>query len=120
MGTLTYSYLLKGELNAVLGIEGLKTYPKVHDDNWLSNPELKNTLLCSVFFKKISSTLGMGQVNFLVTLFNAQLSMTNHFPPSPFGTTIIGADQLDLLLWITFAVSNFSFLLLPIGSSSWK
>ena len=22
---------------------GLKTYPKEYDDNWLSNPELKNT-----------------------------------------------------------------------------
>ena len=34
--------------------------------------------------------------------------MTNIFPLSPFGTTIIGADQLDLLLQMTFAVSNFS------------
>ena len=34
--------------------------------------------------------------------------MTNYFPPSPLGTTIVGNDQLDLLLWMTFAVSNFS------------
>ena len=44
--------------------------------------------------------------------------MTNHFPPSPFGTTIMGADQLDLLLQMTFAVSSFSISSLPIGSSS--
>ena len=46
--------------------------------------------------------------------------MTNYFPPSPFGTTIIGADQLDLLLHMTLAVSNFSICLLPIGNSSWQ
>ena len=34
--------------------------------------------------------------------------MTDCFPPSPFGTTIMGADQLDLLLWMTFTVSSFS------------
>ena len=28
--------------------------------------------------------------------------MTRHFPPSPFGTTMMGADQLDCLLSITF------------------
>ena len=52
----------------------------------------------------------MGQVNILVTLFNALYSMTNHFPPSPFGTTIMGADHLDLLLQMTFAVNSFSTL----------
>ena len=51
-------------------------------------------------------TLGIGQVNFLVT-FKMQQSITNLLPPSPLGTTIIGADQLDLLLQMTFAVSSF-------------
>ena len=36
--------------------------------------------------------------------------MTNCLPPLPFGTTIIGADQLDLLLHITFAVRSYSIL----------
>ena len=35
--------------------------------------------------------------------------MANCFPP-PFGTTIIGTDQLDLLLHMTFAVRSFSIL----------
>ena len=34
--------------------------------------------------------------------------MTNHFPLSPFGTTIMGADQLGLLMQMTFTVSSFS------------
>ena len=50
----------------------LKTYPKVYDDSWLTNPELRNTLFHLILKKKISLTLGIGQVNFLVTLFNAQ------------------------------------------------
>ena len=50
----------------------------------------------------------MGHVNFLVTLLRALESITKCFPPSPFGTTMIGADQLDLLLQMTFAVSYFS------------
>ena len=41
--------------------------------------------------------------------------MNNHLPPSPFGITIMGADQLDLLLQMTYAVSNFSiFTLYPL------
>ena len=49
----------------------LKTYPKEYNNNWLANPELRNTLL-HLILKKISLTLGIGQVNLLVTLFNAQ------------------------------------------------
>ena len=49
----------------------LKTYLKVYDDNQVAGPELRNTLL-HLILKKISLTLGIGQVNFLVTLFNAQ------------------------------------------------
>ena len=30
----------------------------------------------------------------------------------------MGADQFNLLLWMTFAVSNFQSVPLPIGSSS--
>ena len=47
----------------------LKTYPKVYDDNQLTNPELRNSLL-HLILKNIFD-LGIGQVNFLVTLFNA-------------------------------------------------
>ena len=47
----------------------LKTYPKVYDDNQLATLELRNTLL-HLILKKISLTLGIGQVNFLVTLFS--------------------------------------------------
>ena len=48
--------------------------------------------------ENLSLTFGMGQVNFLVIFFRALLSITNHFPQSPLGTTMISADQLDLLL----------------------
>ena len=40
-GTLTYSYLPNGELNAVLGMED---YLEVYGGNQLINPRLKNTL----------------------------------------------------------------------------
>ena len=32
--------------------------------------------------------------------------MSRHFPPSPFGTTMMGADQLDQLPYITFPVRS--------------
>ena len=50
----------------------------------------------------------MGKINFLVTLLSVQLSITKHFPLFPFGTTMMGANQLDQLPHITFAVSSFS------------
>ena len=58
--------------------------------------------------EKMSSTFGMGHVNFLVTLLRALWSITKHFPPSPLGTTMMGAHQLEWLVQITFAASNFS------------
>ena len=48
--------------------------------------------------EKMSSTFGMGDVNFLVTLLRALESITKHFPPSPFGTTMMGANQLEQLV----------------------
>ena len=36
--------------------------------------------------------------------------MTRHFPPLPLGTTIMGADQLDWLPHITFAVMSLLIL----------
>ena len=50
----------------------LETYPEVCDDNQLIYPRLKNILLHLILKKKISPTLGIGQVNFLVTLFKVQ------------------------------------------------
>ena len=61
-------------------------------------------------WEKISSTFGMSQINFLVTLLSTWKSMTRHFPPSPYGTTMMGADQLDWLPCITFAIRS-SFIL---------
>ena len=47
-----------------------KIHPEVCDSSQLINATLKNTFLHSIW-KKISSTLGIGQVNFLVTLLSA-------------------------------------------------
>ena len=66
-GTLTYSYLPNGELNAVLGMEDLS-----RGIWWLPAHESKVEKYFAPYnLEKISSTLGMGQVNFLVTLLNA-------------------------------------------------
>ena len=46
--------------------------------------------------------------------------MTNHFPPSSLGAMIIGADQLDLLLWMTLAASNFSVSSFTTDNFSWQ
>ena len=60
---------------------------------------------------KMSSTFGIGQINFPADLVGCtDNSMTRHFPPSPFGTTIMGADQLDQLAHITFAVRSLLIL----------
>ena len=62
-----YSNLPKGELNAVFGIEGLSKgmwwYPA------LRSKVVKYVALFSL--EKMSSTCGMGHVNFLVTLLRA-------------------------------------------------
>ena len=101
---LTYSHLPNGELNANFGMEDL-----ANGIWWQAAHKSKVEKYFAPFnLEKISSTLGIGQVNFLVTLLSPWYSMTRHFPPSPFGTTIMGADQLDLLLRMTFAVSSFS------------
>ena len=62
-----YSNFPKGELNAVLGIEGLSKgmwwYPA------LSSKVVK--YVAPFNLEKMSSTFGMGHVNFLVTLLRA-------------------------------------------------
>ena len=67
-GTLIYLYFPNGEVNAVLGIEdssrGIWWYPAHR-----SNVEKFTVPFNS---KKNSSTLGMGQTNFLVTLLSEQ------------------------------------------------
>ena len=63
-GTLIYLYFPNGEVNAVLGIEdlskGTRWYPACR-----SNVE---KYFVPFNLEKISSTLGIGQMNFLVTL----------------------------------------------------
>ena len=80
-GTLIYSYFQNGEVNTVLEIEdlskGIWWYP-----GHRSNVEKYFT---PFNWGKISSNLGMGQINFLVTLLSAWYSVTKCFPPSPFG-----------------------------------
>ena len=62
--TLIYLYFPNGEVNAVLGIEasfkGIWWYP-AHRSN-------AEKYLAPFKWEKISSTLGMGQMNFLVIL----------------------------------------------------
>ena len=90
-GTLMYSYFPKGEVNAVLGIgdssKGIWYYP-AHSSSIEKYFALFN-------WEKISSTFGMGQIYFHVTLLSAQLLMTMHFPSSPLRTAMMGADQCD-------------------------
>ena len=62
-----YSNLLKSELNAVFGMDGLSK------GMWWY-PALRSKVVKYVApfnLEKISSTLGMGHVNFLVTLLRA-------------------------------------------------
>ena len=63
-GALIYSYFPNGEVNAVLGIEdlskGIWWFPACR-----SNVE---TSFAQFNWEKISSTLGMGQINVFVTL----------------------------------------------------
>ena len=67
-GTLMYSCFSNGEVNAVLGIEdsskGIWWYP-AHRSSVENYFALFN-------WKKISSTFGMGQINFLVILLSVQ------------------------------------------------
>ena len=60
--TFTYSNFPKGELNAVFGVEGLS-----------KGMQWSNVVkyVAPYSLEKISSTLGMGHVNFLVTLLRA-------------------------------------------------
>ena len=62
----------------------------------------------------------MGQINFLVTLLSVQQLITKHFPPSLFGTSIMGADQLDQLPHIILWQGASLFYPSPIGSVSWR
>ena len=67
-GTLTYSYLPNGELNAVLVIGDLARgiwWQPVHKSK-------VEKYFAPFNFEKSSSTLGTDQVNFLVTLLSAQ------------------------------------------------
>ena len=90
-GTLIYLHFPNGEVNAVLWIEdsskGIWWYPACR-----SNVE---KYFVPFNWEKISSTFGMGQINFRVTSLSAQQSMTKHFPPSLLGTAMMGADQFD-------------------------
>ena len=65
-GILMYSYFPNGDVNAVLGIKvpskGIWWYP-AHRSNVEKH-------LAPFNWEKISSTLGMGWMNFLVTLLN--------------------------------------------------
>ena len=67
-GTLIYLYFPNGEVNAVLGIEDLSTgiwwYP-VHRSN-------VEKYFVPFNWRKISSTLGMGQINVILTLLSVQ------------------------------------------------
>ena len=47
----------------------LKTYPEVCDSDQLGRSRVEKYFTPFNFEKKLSSTLGIGQVNFLVTLF---------------------------------------------------
>ena len=66
-GTLTYLYLPKGDLNAVFDIQNLSKaiqgYP--------AHRSSVEKYLAPFHLEKIPSTLGIGQVNFLVTWLNA-------------------------------------------------
>ena len=66
-GNLMYSYFLKGELKAVFGIEGLS------NGMWWEPAQRSNVVkkVAPFNLEKMSSTLGTGQVNFLVTLLRA-------------------------------------------------
>ena len=66
-GTFTYSNFLKGELNAVLGIEGLSK------GMWWYPAQRSNVVeyVAPLSLEKISSTLDIGHVNFFVTLLRA-------------------------------------------------
>ena len=67
-GNLMYLYFPNGEVNAVLGIEdsskGIWWYP-AHRSN-------VKKYFAPFNLEKISSTFGMGQINFCVTLLSAQ------------------------------------------------
>ena len=60
----TLIYILNGEVNAVLGIEDLSK------GIWLCPAHRSNTekYFAPFNWEKISSTFGMGQINFLVTV----------------------------------------------------
>ena len=66
-GTFTYSDFPKDELNAVLGIEGLSK------GMWWYPAQRSNVVkyVARLSLEKISSTLGIGHVKFLVTLLRA-------------------------------------------------
>ena len=101
-GTLMYLYFPNGEVNAVLGIEdsskGIWWYP-THRSNI-------EKFFAPFSWEKMSSTFGMGQIIFHVTLLSAHQSMTRLFPPLSLRTIMMGADQLDWLPCITFAIRS--------------
>ena len=66
-GTLMYLYFPNGEVKAVLGMDAsfrnmVVSCLKVQCGE----------IFCTVHLREISSTLGMGQMNFLVTLLSAR------------------------------------------------
>ena len=59
-------------------------------------------------FSKDVFTLGMGHMLVPVIVFRALKTMHSLLPPSPLGTTTIGADQLEWLSLMTAPSSNLS------------
>ena len=97
-----YSSFPNGEVNVVLGIDNLSK------GIWWCPAYMSNVekYFAPFNWEKMSSTFGIGQINFLVNLLSVHKAMIRHFPPSHFGTTMMGADQLDQLPSITFAVRS--------------
>ena len=105
---LMYSYFPNGEVKAVLGIDdssnGMWLYP--------AHRSKVDKYFVPLSWEEMSSTCGIGQINFHVILLSTQKSMTRCFCPSPFGTSMMGVHQQDWLLHITFAVRSLLILTL--------
>ena len=88
----------------------LKTPPMECGDILLVDPRLWSILHCWVV--KRWPLLWQRLDKFLSDLVECGKLMTRHFPLSPLGTTMMGADQLDWLPHITFAARSLliSFL----------
>ena len=103
-GTLMYSYFPMARWRLFFGIDdssnGMWWYPLIY-------PGLRSTS-CHWVGKNVSY-LWHRPGKFSCDLVECT---TRCFPPSPFGTTMMGADQLDQLPHITFAVRSLLNLIL--------